>query len=147
MPIPAVRGSAASLAAIIFSTSFSPLAAIGGRRPAGSRLRAKTFGMAVMTWKCFECGSRLRKRRTSVECVQNPARAAKISAPADQPWRIPAHSEPTGAGHGDHEPPYCSPASGAVIVAMTSHWCGVAPLVAASQSAILCDASTSDAPS
>ena len=43
-----------------------------------------TFGTAVMTWKCFECGSRFRKTRTSVECVQKPACAKKMSAAAGE---------------------------------------------------------------
>ena len=37
----------------------------GAGGPAGARLRGKTFGIAVMTWKCFECGSRFRKTSTA----------------------------------------------------------------------------------
>ncbi len=64
----------------------------------GVRLRVKTFGIAVMTWKCFECGSRFRKRSTSVACVQNPACASRTSAPGRASWNIGAKSEPAGEG-------------------------------------------------
>jgi hypothetical protein len=69
-PISAIVGSSIPEATSIFSISFSRFSAIGWRRPRGVRSLKKTFGIAVMTWKCLECGRRLRKRRTRVECVQ-----------------------------------------------------------------------------
>ena len=41
--------------------------------PVGSSFLKKTFGIAVMTWKCLLCGSRFRKMSGRVACVQNPA--------------------------------------------------------------------------
>ena len=87
-----------SAAFITSSPICSALAATRGSRPGGVRSRAKTFGIAVMMWKCFECGRMFAKISTRVECVQKPmiARIDRFSGPASS--RSEAKSDPAGFG-------------------------------------------------
>ena len=100
-------------------------APIGGRRPGCFSSRKKTLKMAVMTWKCFECGRRFKKRSTKHVCVQYPTCARTMSACGPRSLNSIAKSEPAGDGKGDH--PRCpSLPYGATMVAIAEHWPGVA---------------------
>jgi hypothetical protein len=120
-PTGSAIGSGASAAAPTVSISFSAFSAIGSSRPAGSRLRRKMFGIAVMTWKCFECGSRLRKISGRVACVQKPARATQMRTAGDSPANIAAKRDPMGAGKIDHAPCQVSSPMGARMVVTAAH--------------------------